>query len=68
MAKSLLTKLERRIGVGITPFGCPRMSSQYKGASNGVDSKEDLKPKYGFRGFGGLAYKMMRMFKPKKLN
>ena len=29
-----------------------------KGASNGVGSKGDLKPKNGFGGFGGLAYKL----------
>ena len=30
-------------------------SSEYEGASNGVGSKGDLKPKNGFGGFGGLA-------------
>ena len=29
---------------------------QYEGASNGVGSKGDLKPKNGFGGFGGLAH------------
>ena len=31
---------------------------QHEGASNGVGSKGYLKPKNGFGGFGGLAYKM----------
>ena len=41
---------------------------QYEGASNGVGSKGDFKPKNDFGGFGGLAHKMMRRFKPKKLS
>ena len=31
---------------------------KYEGASNGVGSKGDLKPKNGFGGFGGLVYKL----------
>ena len=31
---------------------------QYKGVSNGVGSKGDLRPKNGFGGFGCLAYKI----------
>ena len=31
---------------------------QYEGASNVVGSKGDLKPKIGYGGFGGLAYKL----------
>ena len=51
-------------------LGAQRHHHQYEGSSNGVGSKENLKPKNGFGGFGGLAYKLKRRFKPKqaKLN
>ena len=40
-------------------LGAQENQQQYEGASNGVGSKGDLKPKKGFKGFGGLAnYKM----------
>jgi len=59
MTRWLLTRLGRWIGVGTAPFGCPRKSYQHEGASNGVGSKGDLKPKNGFGEFGDFANKMM---------
>jgi len=46
-------------------FGAQGNHHKYEGASNGVGSKGDLKPKNGFGGFGDLANKMMRRIKQK---
>ena len=66
MARWLLTRLGRMKGVGTTLFGAQGHHHQHEGASNGVGSKENLKPKTDFRGFGGLANKKIRRFKLKK--
>ena len=55
MIRWLLTRLGSKKGVGITPLGAQGCHHQYEGASNSVGSKGDLKPKYAFGGFGGLA-------------
>ena len=58
MTRWLLTRLASKEGIGTTPFGCQGCHHKLEGASNGVGAKGDLKPKNGFGGFGGLAYKL----------
>ena len=58
MARWLLTRLGSKKGVGTAHLGAQGCHNQYEGASNGVGFKGDLKPKNGFGGFGGLAYKL----------
>ena len=68
MARWLLTRLGSKKGVGITLFGCPRMSLPIWRGLKWCGFQRRLEAKNGIEGFGGLAHKMMRRFKPKKLN
>ena len=58
MAMWLLTRLGKREELESLHLGAQGCHHQYEGASNDVGSKGDMKPKNGFGGFGGLAYKL----------
>ena len=66
MARWLLTRLGSKKGVGITPFGCPRMSSPIWRGLKWCGFQRRLKAKEDFGGFGDLAYKLKWRFTPKQ--